>query len=317
MPQFSIIMPLYNKAPYVRKAVESVVAQTCGDWELIVVDDGSTDGSKEVVEQITDSRIHIIHQKNTGVGAARNRGVAASSAPHICFLDADDWWEATFLEEMTGLTAKYPNAGIYGTGYYIVKNGRKRIAPIGVDSDFTEGEINYCSVYAKTLCMPLTSISVCIPRKVFNETEGFPVGVTLGEDFLLWLHITLKHKTVLLDRPLANYNQDVDITHRGTHHLHPPEKHMLWQLGEYESLENTNADYKQMIDNLRTYSLMNYLLDKQYRAAAWKELVKVDWTKQPANIRNLYRWPVWLLRLRRDSLAYGSKLKQWTIRLTK
>ncbi len=316
--RFSVIMPLYNKAPYVRKAVESVVDQTFADWELIVVDDCSTDGSAAIVEQIVDPRIRIVRlEENGGVGSARNRGVAESTAPFVCFLDADDWWKPTFLEEMAALIERHPDAGIYGTGYYIVKNGKKRVAPIGIDEGFTEGEINYCQVYAKTLCMPLTSISVCIPRRVFDEAGGFPVGITLGEDFLLWLRIALKHKTVLLNKPLSNYNQDVDITFRGTHHLHPPEKHMLWQLGEYELLEKTNADYKQMIDNLRTYSLMNYLLHKQYRAAAQKELAKVDWTKQPAYIRNLYRWPVWLLRLRRDSLSYGSKLKQWIIRQTR
>lgn len=316
--RFSVIMPLYNKAPYVRKAVESVVDQTFADWELIVVDDCSTDGSAAIVEQIVDPRIRIIRlEENGGVGSARNRGVAESTAPFVCFLDADDWWEPTFLEEMAALIERHPDAGIYGTGYYIVKNGKKRMAPIGIDEGFTEGEINYCQVYAKTLCMPLTSISVCIPRRVFDEAVGFPVGITLGEDFLLWLRIALKHKTVLLNKPLSNYNQDVDITFRGTHHLHPPEKHMLWRLGEYESFEKTNADYKQMIDNLRTYSLMNYLLDKRYSNAARKELAKVDWTKQPAYIRNLYRWPVWLLRLRRDSLSYGSKLKQWIIRQTR
>ena len=151
MIHFSVIMPLYNKAPYVRKAVESVVGQTCRDWELVVVDDGSSDGSGEVVAGVADARIRIIRQENAGVGAARNRGVAESSAPYICFLDADDWWEPTFLEEMTGMIERNPNAGIYGTSYYIVKNGRKRPAPIGVDEGFTEGEINYCQVYAKTL----------------------------------------------------------------------------------------------------------------------------------------------------------------------
>ena len=304
-------MPLYNKAPYVRKAVESVVDQTLADWELIVVDDCSTDGSAAIVEQIVDPRIRIIRlEENGGVGAARNRGVAESTAPFVCFLDADDWWEPTFLEEMAALIERHPDAGIYGTGYYIVKNGKKRVAPIGIDEGFTEGEINYCQVDAKTLCMPLTSISVCIPRRVFDEAGGFPVGITLGEDFLLWLRIALKHKTVLLNKPLSNYNQDVDITFRGTHHLHPPEKHMLWRLGEYESFEKTNADYKQMIDNLRTYSLMNYLLDKRYSNAARAELAKVNWSRQPASVRRLYRLPVWMLRLRQYILMVGSSIKQ-------
>lgn len=311
MIRLSVIMPLYNKAPYVRKAVESVVGQTYADWELVVVDDCSTDGSVTVVEQIVDPRIRIVRlEENGGVGAARNRGVAESTAPFICFLDADDWWEPTFLEEMAGLIERHPDAGIYGTGYYIVKNGRKRVAPIGVDEGFIEGEINYCKVYAKTLCMPLTSISVCIPRRTFDEAGGFPLCITLGEDFLLWLRIAMKYKTILLNKPLSNYNQDVDITFRGTHHLHPPEKNMLWQLREYESLEKTHADYKQMIDNLRTYSLMNYLLDNQYRAAARKELAKVDWTKQPARTRVIYRMPIALLKFSTMTLKLGAKVKQ-------
>lgn len=310
MTLFSVIIPLYNKGPYVRKAIESVVVQTYKEWELVVIDDGSVDGGGDIVKTISDSRIRLVRQDNAGVSAARNRGVAESTAPYICFLDADDWWEPTFLEEMAGLIERHPDVGIYGTNYFIVKNGKKRIAPIGIDEGFTEGEINYCRVYAKTLCMPLTSITVCIPRKVFDEAEGFPLGITLGEDFLLWLRIILKYKTVLINKPLANYNQDVDIANRGTHHLHSPKHHMLWQLREFESLEKTNPDYKQLIDNLRTYSLMNYLLDKQYRDAARKELAQVDWKRQPARIQKQYRYPVWILQLRQSMLKTGSHIKQ-------
>lgn len=311
MPHFSIIMPLYNKAPYVRKAVESVVGQTFEDWELIVVDDCSTDGGGNIVAEFTDSRIRLVRlEENGGVGAARNRGVAASSAPHICFLDADDWWEATFLEEIAGLIGRHHDAGIYGTGYWIVKHGQHRMAPIGVDKGFSEGEINYCQVYAKKLCMPLTSISICMPRMVFDEAGGFPTNIKLGEDFILWLKVALNNKVVLLNKPLANYNQDVDVTYRGTHHLHEPQKHMLWQLEEYKHLEKTNNEYKQLIDNLRTYSLMNYLLDRHYRDAARKELAKVDWNRQPVATCRLYRLPIWVLCLRNTCLRLGSKIKK-------
>lgn len=310
MTRFSVIMPLYNKAPYVRKGVESVVGQTCDNWELTVVDDGSTDGGGDIVSAIADPRIRLVRQENAGVGAARNRGVAESTSPYICFLDADDWWEPTFLEEMACLIERHPDAGIYGTSYWIVKNGRKRLAPIGVEEGFTEGEINYCQVYARMLCMPLTSITVCIPRRVFDEAGGFPTDVRLGEDFLLWLRVALKHKVVLLNKQLANYNQDVDITQRGTHHLHPPEKNMLWHLEEYEPLEATRPDYKQLVDNLRCYSLMGYLLDRRYRSAARAELAKVDWSRQPAETRRLFRQPVWMLQLRRHVLKTGSCIKQ-------
>ena len=311
MPRFSVIIPLYNKAPYVGKTVESVLGQTFGDYELIIVDNGSNDGSHEIVAAFTDHRIKIVRlEENVGVSNARNKGVAMASAPIVTFLDADDWWEPTFLEEMAGLIERHPDAGIYGTGYYIVKNGKKRLAPIGVDEGFEEGEINYCAVYAKTLCMPLTSITVAMPKAVFDETGGFKPHLKLGEDFDLWIRIALKHKTVFLNKPLSNYNQDVDVTYRGTHHLRDPKEHMLWNLGYLEPEEKTNADYKQLIDNLRTYSLLPYLLTKQYRSAARQELAKVDWSRQPANTARLYRLPVGILRLRRFALLTGVKIKK-------
>lgn len=310
MTRFSVIIPLYNKAPYVRKAIESVIEQTYKEWELVVVDDGSIDGSGDIVKAIHNSRIRLVRQDNAGVSAARNRGVAESTAPYICFLDADDWWEPTFLEEMARVIERHPNAGIYGTSYYIVKNGKKRIAPIGVDNGFGEGEINYCRVYAKTLCMPLTSISVCIPRKVFDEVGGFPTSIKLGEDFMLWLSIALKHKVVFLNKNLSNYNQDVDVTYRGTHHLHPPIYNMLWRLGEYEPLEKTNPDYKQLIDNLRTYSLQKYYLNSKYRDAARQELSKVDWGKQNDKLKRFYNLPVGVLKINFKLLELGSAIKR-------
>lgn len=312
MPHFSVIIPLYNKAPYVRKTVESVIKQTFGNWELIVVDDGSTDGGGDVVRSFSDNRIQFVKQDNAGVSVARNRGVAKSTAPYICFLDADDWWEPTFLEEMAKLIAEYPDAGIYGTNYTIINETKHktRVALIGVDDGFEKGHINYCRMYAKTLCMPLWTGAVCIPRAVFDEASGFPVGIKLGEDFLLWIRIALRHKVVFLNKPLSNYNQDVDVTYRGTHHLRDPKEHMLWNLGYLEPVEKTNPDYKQLIDNLRTYGLLSYLLTKQYRQAARQELVKVDWDRQPIATRRLYRLPIWILRCRQRILIIGSRLKQ-------
>lgn len=315
MPLFSVIIPLYNKAPYVRKTIESVLGQTFDDYELIIIDNGSNDGSSEIVAEFNDPRIQIVRlEENIGVSNARNKGVELSTAPYITFLDADDWWEPTFLEEMAGLTERHPNASIYGTGYYIVKNGKKRVAPIGVEEGFTEGEINYCNVYAKTLCMPLTSITVAMSRTIFDEMGGFKPYLKLGEDFDLWIRIALKHKVVFLNKPLSSYNQDVDVTYRGTHHLRNPKEHMLWNLGYLEPEEKVNPDYKQLIDNLRTYGLLPYLLTKQYRSDARQELAKVNWERQPIKTQRLYRMPVIYLKARMNFLKLGSMVKQFFIK---
>jgi len=312
--RFSVIIPLYNKAPYVAKAIQSVLAQTFKDYELVIVDDGSKDNSAEIVEKNIEnlSNCRLIRQENAGVSMARNNGVSVSYGDYLCFLDADDWLETTFLEEMSKLIEVFPDAGIYGTSYTIVNETKHktRVAPIGVEVGFEKGYINYCQVYARTLAMPLTSISVAIPRSVFDEIGGFPKGIKLGEDFLLWIHIALKHKVAFLNKPLAYYNQDVELANRGTNHLHNPKEHMLWNLTDLEPLEETNGDYKQLLDNLRTYSLLPYYLSSSYHEAAQMELDKVDWKKQTLFLRCRYHQPLWMLKYSLKIRMMGSKLKQ-------
>ena len=138
--RFSVIIPLYNKAPYVTKAVQSVLAQTFMDYELIIIDDGSKDDSFAIALKTIESHgnCHLYRQKNAGVSMARNNGVALSQGNYLCFLDADDWWEPTFLQEMDELIKEFPDAGIYGTNYTIVNETKHktRVAKIGVDEGF-------------------------------------------------------------------------------------------------------------------------------------------------------------------------------------
>ena len=310
--RFSVVIPLYNKAPYVEKALESVFVQTFRDFELIVVDDGSTDDSLCVAKNVLEASgidHQLIHQDNAGVSTARNNGVAASHGEYICFLDADDWWAPSFLERMDWLIKEYPDAGIYGVNYYIISRGKQRIA-LHIPST---GYINYCDCYRK-LQMPLTSISVAIPMEVFRSMDGFKPHLKLGEDFDLWIRIAHTKKVAYLDEPLAFYFQDSNPIWRGTGHLTAPEAHMLWNLGYLEPEERTNPDYKRLIDELRTYGLLSYYLTDKHRESAKAELAKVDWKKQPLSVSLKYKSPISVLKYWMAFMKCGSKVKQWIIK---
>lgn len=312
--RFSVVIPLFNKAPYITKAIQSVLSQTFTDYELIIIDDGSKDDSFAIALKAIEGRgnCHIYRQKNAGVSVARNNGVAFSHGEYLCFLDADDWWALTFLEEMAKLIGELPDAGIYGTNYTIVNETKRktRTAKIGVEEGFEKGYINYCQAYAETMYMPLWTGAVCIPRSVFYEMHGFPQGIKLGEDFLLWIRIALKHKIAFLNKPLAYYNQDVDLANRGVGKLYEPKEHMLWNLTDLEPMEKENEDYKRLVDGLRVNGLSNYFITNKFHEEAKQELGKVDWSKQPARIKRDYGLPVWCLKLKYGLMRVGSKVKQ-------
>lgn len=290
---FSIIIPLYNKAPYIEKAILSVAAQSFQDFELIVIDDGSTDDSLANAQHILANLTPplggwgVVEQKNQGVSTTRNNGVALARYDYIAFLDADDWWEPTFLEEMKALIAAYTEAGIYGSSYFKVKRNVKIPANIGVPPNFVSGYINYFSTYSKTMWMPLTSISVVIPKTVFSESGGFNPRLKLGEDFDLWYRIALKHPVAFLNKALACYNQDVGQANRaiGTK-LYAPEEHMLFS--DYSALKN-NAGFRHLYEVLAVYGLMPYYLANKNRKEVQQILAGIQWKNHALKYRICYR----------------------------
>lgn len=312
MLKLSVIIPLYNKRAYVQRTLESVLAQTYTDYEVIVVDDGSTDDSREVAERLIGGRAdwHILHQQNAGVAAARNAGVAASKGECLAFLDADDWWAPTYLERMMDLVATYPEAGLYACNYWYVKTGKTHVA-----LDIPTGYFNYPKTYLEQKSMSVTSISVVMSRKVFDEMGGFPVGIKLGEDFLLWSKVALRYQVAFLNEPLAYYNNDIPAKLRATRNLHAPEAHMLFHMEHLRDAEQTDLEWKALCDWLRVTGLLEYWMHKSYHDQAAEELRKADWSKQPARVKRMYRMPIWMLKAKRQFMQMGSFVKQKLIKL--
>lgn len=321
----SIIIPLYNKAPYIKKALETVCSQTYQDWECIIMDDGSTDGSaelaKQIISELADGRYHLLSQSNAGVAAARNNAVKQSSGELLCFLDADDWWEPAFIEEMVRFAELVPSAGLWASNYIYYKPGKTHVGVTNVVYDDASHTIfNYPKSYAQGTGMPITSISIMMRRSVFDEMGGFPLGVRLGEDFLLWAKVALRYPVAFLDKPLAYYNNDVPAALRATRNLHEPQKHMLFLL---EPIENAIArlsdaqqtDWQRLLSMLRANGLLEYWLDDRYHDLAATELQKIDWTLLPSNAQRPYLSPIWQVKAKRKFMQVGSFCKQKLIKL--
>ncbi len=315
----SVIIPLYNKERHIRKALQSVIDQTYLHRELIVVNDGSTDKSLEIVEQINRAnyqQIRIIDQANQGVSITRNNGVIASVYPYIAFLDADDWWDSDYLQQMVDLIRCFPNAGIYGCRYWYVKNKQKRLTNIGLQNGFDSGYINYIRTYASTFFVPFNCSFVVVKKNVFKEFKGFHPKLKFGEDFHLWIRIALKYKVAYLNKPLAYSNQDVNKKIRALgEKIWNPVNHFIFNLSFLEKDENHNQELKKLLDGLRVRALLKYHLSLKYQKETKRELQKVDFSKQNSYYRYVYHSPRIFIKSYLALKKNGSAIKQNLIRL--
>lgn len=212
LPRFSVVIPLYNKGRHVAKALNSVLSQHIPDFEVIVVDDGSTDNGAQVVQSFFDSRIKLLRQANAGVSAARNRGIEEAEAELIAFLDADDAWEPDFLGTIAALTEKFPKAGAFATAYVVREPDGKMRTPRYEAIPRSSQEVIIPSYFlAGTLGeMPVWASAVCIPKAVFREVGVFSVGEKLGEDHDMWARIALQYPIAFSWSTGAIYFQDSD-----------------------------------------------------------------------------------------------------------
>ncbi len=208
LPFVSVVIPLFNGAPYISRAVRSVLAQTYDNFELIVVDDGSTDGGGSTVLEFTDQRLRLIRQENAGVSAARNRGISEARGKYIALLDADDQWDEGFLQAVVALSIKYPHAGIFTTGF-------RMAFPRGYDVEVTVRE----AIYKETSLLItdyfyradgwdfIHTSGIMIPRSVFDRLGNFLIGEHHGQDIEMWSRISLRYAIAYDTRILFTFYQ--------------------------------------------------------------------------------------------------------------
>ena len=198
---FDIVMPLFNKEDFVAATIESVFAQSFGEWRLIVVDDGSKDGSAAIVERFGDLRIVLIKQKNSGPGVARNTGIAAGRGDRIAFLDADDIWLPRHLEELQEVRREFPDAVLVGTSY-IQWPGGERIIPVE-PSSVTRRPVRYFRELAH-VGPPFYTSSAAFSRTAV-EAVGPLKPVVVGDETELWVRLALHGTVAASNRPTVLY----------------------------------------------------------------------------------------------------------------
>jgi len=214
---FSVVVPLYNKRKYIRRCVDSVLEQTFSDFELIVVDDGSNDGSSQEIEMIIDNRLQIINKENGGVGSARNKGILASTSDWIAFLDADDAWYPDHLDELYNIIKRYPQAGMISTK--AVETSESTLHAIEQRKEHSSIRIiDYFFEASKNISV-INSSNVAISRDVCKKVGGF-LHYKAGEDLEYWARIAMKYPVAVSDRLTSLYFRDTGGVMQQIHSEH-------------------------------------------------------------------------------------------------
>ena len=212
MPEFSVIIPLYNKEKDILSTLNSLFLQTFTDFEVVIVNDGSTDASGEIVLTVADERIHYFSKENEGVSKTRNYGVSKAKAPHIVFLDADDYWYPNHLENILALVEKFPENSWYATAYE--KRHHKNfsspmISPVLEKGAAWMGLVPYYFENSLIDTLAWTS-AVCFKKYFFEALGGFDTAIThgAGEDTDLWLRAALATPLAFSNTITARHNLD-------------------------------------------------------------------------------------------------------------
>jgi glycosyltransferase involved in cell wall biosynthesis len=217
--KFSVVMPLFNKERFIREAVASVLGQRFTSFELIIVDDGSTDGSVRSIRDMIGGNCICLSQENRGVAAARNSGIRAANGEWIAFLDADDLWSERHLEVLDRLTRGGPTPGMVSTCYRQVPDDREPRFPERTGEMTTElRRVDFFDwAVAHRSCFQTSCIA--IRREVFEEVGLFG-SFDLGEDVEMWARVALKHPVIVTnDVTVARRYDPQGLMSRAQYHV--------------------------------------------------------------------------------------------------
>jgi glycosyltransferase involved in cell wall biosynthesis len=272
--RFSVIIPSYNKANAIGRAIESVLNQTFQDFEIIVVENNSSDNSLEVIKSIASEKITLAFEKQQGVSYARNTGWRMASGEYICFLDADDTYEPRNLYELNLLIKKFPNAGIYANRFKMI-DVRGEVKLQVLNKDWLLGNCFIHNNFFEAFVlgqMPVNTNTVCISKRHLNKQLGFDPRLTYGEDIDLWARLFLDKAVIIGEYYGSTYYQNA--LNRSIEKSHLESYKLL--LNKFEDLYQYHPSlksYKGPFEAFKGYVVFGVALDclKKGDTAAAKE----------------------------------------------
>jgi glycosyltransferase involved in cell wall biosynthesis len=306
MAFFSVIIPLYNKENFIENTIKSVLQQTFADFEIIIINDGSTDKSEEIVLNIQDKRIRYYNKKNEGVSLTRNFGITLANADFISFLDADDYWYPDFLKVMFDYCTRFPQQKIFASAIEIETTKKTFPAQYSINKEFDFELVNYFKASTKESAI-LTSSAV-FNKEIFTKIGVFDPKIKSGQDTDLWIRIGLEYPILFIWKILVRYIHDENSLSK-----RPDLMYSKMDFTKFTEFEKTNSDLKYFLD-LNRFSLAiksklisnKTLFDYYYSGI---DLNKIGFKK-----RFLLRLPSYLLKilieikLKLANLGFGSSV---------
>jgi glycosyltransferase involved in cell wall biosynthesis len=247
MPFFSIIIPVYNKENFIENTLKSVFCQTFSNFEVILINDGSTDTSEQKVLQFKDSRIKYYSKENAGVSSARNYGMEKAVADYITFIDADDYWYPNFLEEIFKNINDFPEHSVFTTAIEIESSKKVFPALYSIQKTGNTQIVDYFAASYKETAI-CTSCAV-FHKTVFEKTGSFDTDLKSGEDTDMWIRIGLSYPILFSWKISARYVYDDDSLSKN----HKTSVKCI-AFSKYHLLEKTNVELKKFLD-LNRFSL--------------------------------------------------------------
>lgn len=256
MPFITVVIPLYNKANFIENTLQSVFNQSFQDFEIVIVEDCSTDNSLAVVSKIKSNKIRLIkHEKNKGLSASRNTGVKNANSNYIAFLDADDVWHKDYLKKINDLIIKFPEAKLFATNYAEVYPNNAVILPTTNLKNFTEDGI-VTDFFESNLSQPIyCCCSLCVEKEVFEKAGYFDEKITFGEDVDFNIRANYYFKLAYSTENLVSYIMYSE--NRMSHDI--VSNKTITDFDHYENWGKKNPSLKKFLDFNR------YVMAKHYK----------------------------------------------------
>ncbi len=268
---FSIVTTVYNKQDYILNTINSVLQQTIPEFEIIVVNDGSTDLSLQTINNIKDKRINVYTTKNQGAAAARNYGIEKAKYDYIAFIDGDDIWEPYFLEEICKLKTSFPHAEVFSTSS-LKKKKNITIKPVYSFKNPENKNHLFLDYFTSSYIEPILHSSSCVIKKsVFKKINYFDPTIKCGQDTDLWIRIGLNYKIAFSTKICATYNINNDNSlDKSANQIEDKLK-----LQKFEHLEKNSPSLKKYLD-LNRFSLVIFCKINGYKIESEELIKKID-----------------------------------------